>query len=343
MILITGGSGFLGINIVRQFLKRDESVRVFDLVDIDKDVKKDVDFVKGSITNYNLVRELCKDVDIVYHTVASLPIAKAGMNYIKVNVKGTYNILQSAYESGVKRFIHISTSAMYGAPTEKQCPINEESPFYPLGHYGKSKSIGEGWCRKYREFGLNVSIVRPRAIIGKERLGIFQILFDWIRRGKKIYIIGNGENLCQFLHIDDLVDACIKLKKHGAFEDFNIGTDKFNTIGKDLNSLIKHAKTKAKLVPVNPFIAKNSLFILDKLKLSPFVDWHYLTFDNPFYFDVSKAKKMLKWGPKYSNAKMLCDAYDWYIEHRKKADTTMGVTHRKGLNQGILKLLRWIS
>jgi nucleoside-diphosphate-sugar epimerase len=272
-----------------------------------------------------------------------LPISRAGREFDEVNVAGTRNVLQAALESRVRKVLNVSTSAVYGIP--RSVPIDEQTPLTPLGEYGFAKYAAEQLCRAFRDqHDLDVSIVRPRTLVGAGRLGIFGILFDWIRRGKRVYVIGDGDNLFQMLSARDMAEACCLMTTRPCRnEDFNLGAKEFGTVSQDLEALIAHAGTRARVQPVNALLVRTVLGTLDKLRLSPLVDWHYKTPHKPFYFDIAKAQNLLGWTPRDSNVDMFRDTYDWYLANREKLEGQVGTTHRKSVKQGLLKVLRWFS
>jgi len=341
MNLVTGGSGFIGINLVKELLKRGERVRIIDIAPFDQDIGKHIHYLKLDIRDRQAVIQACKDIDCIYHIISLVPISKAGKGFWDVNVEGTRNILEGALGHGVKKIIHMSSSAVYDI--DQQHPLTEGSPIKPLGIYAHSKYDGELVCNEYRKKGLNINIVRPRTVVGAGRLGVYQILFDWLRRGKKIYLIGPGNNKIQFIHVKDLVGAMISMAKKANNEIFNIGTDRFGTLRQDLDGLIDYAKTGSKIVGLPAGITIGFLKMLDKINLSPLADWHYLSYSKDFYFDISKAKKMLDWQPRYTNIEMLIESYQWYIEHLLEAEKNVGTTHRKSVKQRVLKFLRDLS
>ena len=341
MNLVTGGAGFIGINLVKELLKRGEKVRVIDIAPCDDDVARQIDYLNLDIRNRQKVIQACKDVDCIYHIISLVPISKAGRGFWDVNVGGTRNILDGALEHGVKKIVHMSSSAVYDI--SQKHPLTEESPIKPLGVYARSKYDGELVCYEYRQKGLNINIIRPRTVVGAGRLGVYQILFDWLRRGKRIYIIGAGNNKIQFIHVKDLVEAMIAMSKKADNEIFNLGTDRFGTLRQDLEGLIDYAKTGSKIVGLPAGITIGFLKMLDKINLSPLADWHYLSYSKDFYFDISKAKKILDWQPRYTNIEMLIESYQWYISHMREAETAIGTTHRKSVKQRLLKFLRDLS
>lgn len=344
MNLVTGGSGFFGIHLVQRLLDSGEEVRVFDIAESEIErIDKSIDLVQKDIRDYSAVYEACRGVDVVYHTAAVLPIARAGARYREINIEGTRNVLEASLKRGVSKVVHISTSAVYyGAP--EKAPIDENSELHPLGSYGRAKFEAEQLCRKYREdFGLDVSIIRPRPIVGPGRLGIFQILFDWLKDGKNIYILGSGNNRFQFISTSDLAEVCLLAANKAGGGDFNIGAEKFSTLREDLEALAAHAGTGSRVVSINATLARYTLKLLDMLKLSPIVEWHYKTYDKDFFFDITKAKKLLGWVPIDSNVDMLIRTYDWYLQHYKQLESRLGTSHRYSLRQRVLRLLKLIS
>ena len=300
MICITGGSGFFGIALVEALVWRGEKVRVLDLEPIDERLKNRVDFRRVDIRDGRATTDALRGCDVVYHNAAVVPISRAGVDFWAINEKGTRHVLEGAIQGGAKRVIHYSTSqSLFGI--NPKLPVTEETPQNPFGDYGKSKHAAELICREYREKGLDISIVRPRTIIGAGRLGIFQLLFEWIRNGSPVYMIGRGQNRLQFIGLEDLIQVSLLLKDKGNSEDFNIGAEKFGTVREDLEALIRYAGTGSGFVGIPWFLARPGLALLDVLNLSPFVDLHYKTIDHDFYFDVSKVKRVLKWFPQESN------------------------------------------
>jgi nucleoside-diphosphate-sugar epimerase len=162
-------------------------------------------------------------------------------------------------------------------------------------------------------------------------------------RGKNIYIIGNGRNKIQFAHVKEVADACILMAQTPGSDVFNVGTDRFDTLRNDLETLIAFAQTKSKVVPINPTLSIGTLRLLDKFNLSPLADWHYLTYHKDFYFDISKIKNRLGWQPTYSNNEMLIESYKWYRDHRQQAQSQLGTTHRKAVRQRMLGIVRSLS
>ncbi|MBN2101781.1 MAG: NAD-dependent epimerase/dehydratase family protein [Candidatus Aenigmarchaeota archaeon] len=341
--LITGGSGFLGLNLSIKLLEKGFEVTILDINEITDDIPEKVNYIKGDILDAKKVSSAIKGMDIVFHTAALVPISAAGKRFFEVNVEGTKNVADACLEHGA-RLVHISSSSVYDL--DSGMPLTENSPIKKTKEgYEYSKYLADEYVQSLMEKGLEATIIRPRVILGPGRLGIFQILFEWLSEGKKIFIIGNGKNKFQMISVSDLCDACIISSENNEAlgEIINIGTSNFRTLGEDLQELINYAKTGSKIVKVHPFIARIPLSILFNLKLSPIVPFHYKTMYKEFYFDISKAKKMLNWEPKDSNIKMLKESYEWYIKHKKTVDSNKGTTHKSSPRQKLLCLIKKLS
>jgi nucleoside-diphosphate-sugar epimerase len=337
-VLIAGGSGYFG-SLLRDRLKsRGSAVRVFDLADAD-DRPGDVAFVRGDIRNETQVREACAGCDVVYHCVAQVPLSKDEHLFESVNVQGTGNLLKSALAAGVRKVLYVSSSAVFGAP--KVNPVTEQTPPSPAEAYGRAKLAGETLCAKYAKEGLDVSVIRPRTIMGHGRLGIFQILFEWIRTGYNVPVLGRGDNVYQFVHADDLADACILAAARPGGTTYNCGTDRFGTMREVLEHLCAHAKTgsKVKSVLMSPAVALMNL--TSALGLSPLGPYHALMYGRSLYFDIAKAKSELGWQPRFSNNEMFVHSYEWYLQNREAILRSHGASHhRSAVKQGVLGLMK---
>src|SRR3989440_1714494 len=302
---ISGGAGFLGLHLARRLLADGHEVRTLDVVPLDDaELERSVQELRGDVRDRERVRELVTGADVVVHAAAALPIQASRESIRSVNVTGTENVLQVARDAGVGRVVLISSTAVYGVP-EKH-PIEEDDPLVGVGWYGESKIDAEALCRVA---GVETTIIRPKTFIGPERLGVFEILFDWIREGRRIYILGDGRNRYQLLAVGDLVDALIRAAATAAaaYETLNIGATEFGTVRDDVGALIGHARSDSKLqsVPVKP--AELILRALELLHLSPLAEWHYRTAHRDSFVDVGKAQRLLDWQPRLSNAQALVE------------------------------------
>ena len=283
--LITGGSGFLGNLIMRQLLSEGEEVKILDIWK-DDNHPDDVEFIKCDIRDRNKVNKAMKGIDIVHNNVALVPLTKSGKLFWDVNVNGNKIAAEEALNAGVQGFIHMSSSAIYGAVNK--FPINEKTEMTPIEIYGRAKLAGEQAVLScLSESDTSSIIIRPRTILGEGRLGIFQILFDWIKDNRNVYVIGSGDVKFQFVHAHDLMSAYMLIYKQGTSGKFNVGTNSFGTLRQALENIIIHAGSKSKVKSLPESLTINTLRCLDWLNLSPLAPWHYLTYHKEFYFDIN--------------------------------------------------------
>ena len=337
---ISGGAGFLGLHLARRLVAEGHQVRTLDVVPLDDaGLEQSVEELRGDIRDLDGVRALVAGADVVVHAAAALPIQASRASIRSVNVGGTENVLHAAHDAGVRRVVFISSTAVYGVP-EKH-PIEESDPLVGVGAYGESKIDAEGLCRVA---AVETTIIRPKTFIGTERLGVFEILFDWIREGRRIYTLGKGYNHYQLLGVEDLVDAIVRAghEPKAARETFNVGATEFGTVRSDLQALIDHAGSSSRLQPIPVKPAELALRGLELMRVSPLAEWHYKTAHKDSFVDVTKAQQLLGWQPRLSNRDALIETYDWYLGNRERVGPA-GVTHRVPWNQQALGLLKRLS
>ena len=340
---ISGGAGFLGLHLARRLLDDGHAVRTLDVAPLDDPrLERETEELRGDVRDAARARELARGADVLVHAAAALPIQASRRAIHSVNVGGTATVLAAAAREGVRRVLLVSSTAVYGVP--KVHPISEEAPLVGVGHYGESKIAAEEVCRHFAGRGLEVVLVRPKTFIGPERLGVFEILFDWVREGRRIYTLGDGSNRYQLLAVEDLVDALVRAAEADgvAGEALNVGATRFGTVRDDLEALIRHAGSSSRLTPVPARPAELALRALELARLSPLAEWHYRTAHRDSYVDVSKSQRLLGWEPRLSNAEALTATYDWYLANRERLGAA-GVTHRAPWNQRALGLVKRLS
>ncbi len=335
--LVTGGSGYFGSLLVRKLREQGCAVRVFDRVDAD-DRPAAVEFLQGDVRDAAAVQRACAGASHVYHNVAQVPLAKDRRLFRSVNVRGTENLLSAARQAGVRKAVYTSSSAVYGVPVRN--PVTEEMEPHPRESYGRAKLDGELACHRFSREGLDVTIIRPRTILGHGRLGIFQVLFEWIRQGANIPVLGSGANRYQFVHADDLAEACILAARRPGSAVYNCGTDRFGSMREVLEHLCRHAGTGSRVrgVPFWPAVAGMQLTAW--IGLSPLGPYHALMYGRSMYFDIARARTELGWQPRYSNDEMFVASYEWYLAHRDEVLRASGASHhRSAVRQGVLALI----
>jgi nucleoside-diphosphate-sugar epimerase len=339
--LVTGGSGFLGHLIARRLLARGEQVRILD-VWRDAGTPADIEYVECDIRDRAGVERAMAGIDVVHHNVALVPLTKSGGRFWEVNVDGARIAAEAAVAARVRSFVHMSSSAVYGLPSDH--PITMRTPTGPVEIYGRAKLAGERAVQQVcAAAGMPLVVIRPRTLLGEGRLGIFQILFEWIEAGRAVYVIGSGDVPFQFLHAHDLLDFYLLALDAGKPGVYNVGTDRYGTLREALEHLIAYAGTPSRVrrLPVGATIG--ALRVLDVLRLSPLAPWHYLTYHKPFAFDPAPLAA-LGWRARYSNDEMLRESYDWFRTHRTEAVASeAGSPHRARVRQRLLRLLKHVS
>lgn len=339
--LVTGGSGFLGNLIARRLLERGEQVRVLDVWE-DPSHPAGVEYVECDILQREGVARAMRGIDVVHHNAALVPLTKSGKKFRAVNVEGSRIAAEEAVGAGVCAFIHMSSSAIYGAPTS--CPITENTPTSPIEAYGRAKLAGEEAVREVcSQADLPLVVIRPRTILGEGRLGVFQILFEWIRQGKNVYSIGDGNIKFQFVHAHDLMDFYMLALDGGRPGVYNVGTDEFGTLRGALENLIAYAGSTSRVRSLPVWLTINTLRTLDWFHLSPLAPWHYLTYHKAFHFEVTPLLGM-GWRPRYSNDEMFRESYDWFLANRDRLQAQKaGSPHRRPVREIALRIVKWFS
>ncbi len=339
--LITGGAGFLGINLTRFLLARGHAVTSLDIAPFDHpDVVDRVRVIRGDVRDRAAVDRALEGVDVVVHAAAALPLYPREV-ILSTGVEGTRHVLDSALAHGVSRVVHISSTAVYGIPDHH--PLREDDPVEGVGPYGEAKVIAERLCREARERGLCVTILRPKSFVGPERLGIFSLLYDWAASGKSFPLPGRGDNRYQLLDVEDLCEAIVlaaTVEASLANDTFNIGAREFATLREDFQAVLDRAGFGRRIVPLPAAPMLAGLRLLEALRLSPLYQWTYATVTTDSYVSVERAAKVLGFEPRFSNQQALLRNFQWYLDHRERFADTVGVSHRTPWKQGALRLVR---
>lgn len=331
--LVTGGAGYFGTLLVDALVAEGKRVRILDIHDAD--LPAGVEKVRADIRDAAAVERACEGVEVVHHNVALVPLAKDKEAFFAVNEGGTKNLLEAALKTKVRKVVSMSSSAVYGAPAKN--PVDDATPTIPGEDYGRAKLAAERLCHEYVRRGVDVTIIRPRTIMGHGRLGIMQILFEWIREGRNIPVLGRGDNLYQFVHADDLASACLKAAERPGAATYNVGAEKFGTMRETLEALCAHANTGSKVVSVPGSPAVAMMKVTSRLGVSPLGAYHALMYGRSMYFDLSRTKRELGWSARFSNEEMFADSYDWYLRHRSEVLGRRDASHhRSPVKQGVL-------
>ncbi|MBU1367585.1 MAG: NAD-dependent epimerase/dehydratase family protein [Candidatus Omnitrophica bacterium] len=339
--LITGGAGFLGINLIRFILNEGEAVTSLDFADFDyPDVLNQVKVIKGDIRDKGVVDRAMEDIDIVVHAAAALPLYKKS-DIFSIDIEGTRNVVESAYRHRIERLIHISSTAVYGIPIHH--PIFEDDELKGVGPYGQAKITAEEICLEYRKRGMCIPIIRPKSFIGPERLGVFAIFYDWVKDGRSFPVIGNGKNRYQLLDVEDLCQVIYLTatkEKDIVNDTFNIGAKEFTTMKEDFQVILDCAGFGKKIKTSPACAVIFMLKVLELLRLSPLYKWVYETAPRDSFVSTEKAENILGFASKYSNKDALLRNYKWYLDNLFSFKASSGISHRVPWKQGALKVVK---
>jgi nucleoside-diphosphate-sugar epimerase len=337
-------AGFLGLHLARRLVRRRHEVRTLDLAPLDDaGLAGRIEELEGDVRVAADARRLAAGADVLVHAAAALPIQVTRAAIRSVNVEGTAVTLAAALEAGVRRVVLVSSTAVYGVPDHH--PIHEDDPLVGVGHYGESKIEAERLCLAFGRRGLEPVIVRPKTFVGPERLGVFEILFDWIREGRRIPILGDGTNRYQLPRRRGprrRRRAC-PWTRPVAGEALNVGAGRFGTV-RDGPRRADRARPApapgcARFRPGRPSLRSGGSSSRGSHRSpSGTTGRRTRTRSSP----STRARALLGWEPRLSNAETLCATYDWYLAHRDELRAA-GTTHRVPWDQRALGLLERVS
>ncbi len=336
--LITGGAGFLGINLCRYLLARGRQVRSLDIAPFGYPEYSQVEVIDGDIRDQAIVDAAMSGVDVVVHAAAALPLAPRE-EILSTAVRGTRLLLDSAAAHHVGRFIFISSTAVYGIPDHH--PLVESDSLHGVGPYGESKIEAERLCEQARARGLCTTILRPKSFVGPERLGAFELLYNWAYAGRNFPVLGSGRNRYQLLDVEDLcqaIELCATAARERVDDTFNVGAERFGTMRENFQAVLDRAGHGGRVValPAKPAIL--ALRLASALHLSPLYRWIYESASQDSFVSVEKLASSLGFRARYSNEEALLRNYDWYVAHRQELGAVKGVTHRVPWKRGVLRL-----
>jgi UDP-glucose 4-epimerase len=311
-ILVTGGAGFIGSHIVDRLMEESFAVTVIDNLDTGRieniahhQNKTRFHFVRGDIRDFNLVKETMKDIDAVFHEAALASVALSVKNPIlsnDINVGGTVNLLKASSDLGVKRFIFASSAAIYG---DTNSPLKkEDSILNPLSPYGVSKLAAEKYVQVFHNaYGLETVSLRYFNVYGPRQSfdiqgaygGAITIFTNRLVKNMSPIIYGDGEQTRDFVYIQDVVNANMLAlnSKKVAGEVFNIGTGRnisVNQVADILKEIMNRKDLENVYADPRPTDIRHG------------------------YADISKAKKILGYNPKFSFKEGLTELVNWYTK-----------------------------
>jgi dTDP-glucose 4,6-dehydratase len=315
---VFGAAGLTGNMLVERLLTESQDVCAVDLAPRPPGASANATWVDLDICSADALRQLpLKAGDTVHHLAArqyhlSVPSKNRDGFFCDVNVEGTRNILALMADRGCQQMVFFSTDMVYGIPVSTPVPV--DAPHCPIGPYGKSKALAEELITKYRGNGFNVTIFRPRLIIGPGRMGVLAKLFRLIKAGLPVPLIGGGANHYQMISVADCVTAVIQAMHHGVPNmTFNLGSEDPPNIRQLLRGLIAHAGSRSFLVPTPAMAVKMVLTGLDHAGVPLMYPEQFRIADIDCRVDVENTKSVLQWSPKFKDQDMLIAAYDEYL------------------------------
>ena len=342
-VLITGGAGFFGELLKRELLDRGHSCVSIDLQS-DPCRHERLTAVRGDVRDRQLLETLAREgeFDVVYHLAAVLAHAVKDEEFLwSSNVEGTRNVAWLAEKFRIPKVVFLSSNCLWGNGFDR--PVGEEEPPCPVELYGRSKWEAEKILGQWRD-AFHAVIFRCPTIVDAGRLGLLSILFEFIDEGRRVWVVGRGENRYQFIYARDLIDACLGALAWNESGVFNVGSDNVPSMTEAYRYVIERAETGARVahLPAAPTLA--AMRAAHALRLSPLGPYQYKMIAENFVFDTAKIKRCLGWKPTLDNREMLYKAYSYFHDNKLEIGNRTGVSaHKRASGMGIIRVLKWFS
>lgn len=299
-VLVSGGAGFIGSNLVDKLINLGHNVCIIDNLSTGNinNVNKKAQLYINDILDPNVSKIFEKErFDIVYHLAAQINVQKSIMNPIfdsNVNICGTINIINNCVNYNVKKIVYSSSAAVYGHP--QYLPIDEIHVIRPISYYGLSKYTAEEYIRVFSNLNnLDFTILRYANVYGirqdpKGEGGVISTFMNSLLKKQPLYIFGDGSALRDYIFVEDIVDANIAALSSGGKERFNIGTGVYTSVKELAENMIDIIGLKCNI----EYASARKGDIVNS------------------YFNISKAKNKLNWIPKFSLKDGLKKTIEYY-------------------------------
>jgi nucleoside-diphosphate-sugar epimerase len=341
--LVTGGSGFFGELLKKRLLQDGHRCVNIDLEE-DSTSHPLLTSVKGDIRDRDALDRLFAEhrFDAVFHCAAILGYAAKSKDFLwTCNVDGTRSVAECTKKYKVPKLVYTSTCCLWAHNCER--PVEETDAPAPIEPYGQSKWEGEKVLHGYKD-AFDSIIIRTPTIIERGRLGLLAILFEFIDEGRKVWVVGGGNNRYQFVDANDLIDACLKGLDYPGSETFNVGSDDVKPFREVYDYVIKKANTGARVASLPRGLTLAAMKVAYFLGLSPLGPYQYKMIAESFLFDTTKIKAKLNWKPTATNEEMLYRAYEYYHQNRREiTDRTNVSAHKQPAKMGVIRVLKWLS
>lgn len=315
-VLVTGGAGFIGSNLVDSIIDKCAEVRVLD--NFSAGNKSNIEhltgrgnfrLIRGDILNFRTLADAMKGIDVVFHLAAFMETSSNAVNApiedLRANAEGTLKVLMQAYKEGVKKFVYASSAAVYGQA--KNLPQDEEHPLNPNWPYGVSKLAGEKYVRDFYElYGLETVSLRIAICYGpREWYGrIMTIFLKSALANQPLVIFGDGEQTRDFVHVNDVVDLFVSVAETDNLggEVFNVGSGKETTINALADTILEITSNKNNVEKVyaDPELGTGGRFLAELKHLT---------------LDMKKAREKLGFKARISLESGIRQQLEWLHEY----------------------------
>jgi UDP-glucose 4-epimerase len=341
--LITGGAGFFG-----QILKG--CLLTIGYACVSMDLQPDADkharlkSVRGDIRDRVTFGALFREYkfDCIFHCAAILAHDAKDRGFLwSSNVDGTRAVAELAASHAVPKVVFTSSNCLWAEPFGR--PVTEDDPPKSREIYGASKWEAEKILQSYSG-RFETSIIRTPTIVDAGRLGLLSILFEFIAEGRRVWVVGGGENRYQFIYAHDLADACIRAAAPGVCGIFNVGSNHVQPLRAVYQHVIDAAGTGARIASLPRFPTLQLMRLAHLAGVSPLGPYQYRMIAESFEFDTTRARTVLGWSPTLTNGAMLSRAFEYYITHKDELSSNADVSaHNRPAGMGVIRLLKWIS
>lgn len=341
--LITGGAGFFGGILKRRLLELGLNCVSIDLQPDDM-VHPNLISIQGDIRDRPLMDRVfaAHRFTNIFHCAAILAHAISNREYLwSCNVDGTQLVADLARKFEIPHVMFISSNCLWARNLGR--PVMEDDVPDPVEIYGRSKWEGEKILLREKQ-GFQAAIIRCPTIIDEGRLGLLATLFDFIEEGRRVWVVGNGQNTYQFIYAQDLASACIAAAERHVNGVLNIGSDNVRSFRSVYQFVIDRANTGARIASLPRAATIAGMKLAHTLRLSPLGPYQYRMIAEDFVFDTSRIKQTLDWKPTLTNEEMLWKSYKYYSDNKHDILSRKHVSaHRQAAKMGVIRLLKWVS
>ena len=323
-VLVTGGTGFTGLHLVRALAQRGDDVTVLDISDGDpadtaglKD--QGVHFIKGSVDDKDILSRAVSGQELIFHLASAFrDIHQGPPLFQKIDVEGTRRLLSAAQKSGARRVVHCSTQGVHGSLPVDLVPGNEDSQIAPIDYYCAAKVAAEAVCDEFVAAGMDIVNIRPTSIYGPGDTHGWLKLFKMCKKGRFL-MLGSGKTFNHPVFVGNLVDAFLLAGDvaEARGQTYLIGDDRCLTLD-ELVKLVGRIQGKDVRIYRFPWIAP-VYFLAYIMELA----------SKPFDFEPPIFRRRLSW---------FTTNRGWDLQ---RAGNELGFRPRVSLSQGLAQTMKW--